>query len=54
MLKAKLILNNQDEYLPRFIKVIPYDYKKVIEEKKLEEIKRKIADIEIDIEIDTK
>ena len=52
--KAKMILDNLDEFLPRFIKVIPYDYKKVIEEKKLEEIRKKIADIEIDIEIDSK
>jgi len=30
-----------------FIKVIPYDYKKVLQEQKLEELKRKIADVEM-------
>ena len=49
--KAKKILDEKDKYLPMFIKVIPYDYKKVIQEQKLEELKRKIADVEIDLEI---
>jgi hypothetical protein len=34
-----------------FIKIIPYDYKKVMQEMKLEEIRKKIADVEIDLEI---
>jgi glutamate synthase (NADPH/NADH) large chain len=34
-----------------FIKVIPYDYKKVLEEQKLEELKKKIANVETDVEI---
>jgi glutamate synthase (NADPH/NADH) large chain len=49
--KAKLILDNFNTWLPKFIKVIPYDYKKVLQELKLEEIRKKIADVEIDIEI---
>jgi glutamate synthase (NADPH/NADH) large chain len=49
--KAKLILDNLNLYLPQFIKVIPYDYKKVLQEQKLEEIRKKIADVEIDLEI---
>ena len=49
--KAKMILDNPDKYLPMFIKVIPYDYKKVLQEQKLEEIRKKIADVEIDLEI---
>jgi len=49
--KAKKILDEQDKYIPMFIKVIPYDYKKVIQEQKLDEIRRKIADVEIDLEI---
>lgn len=49
--KAGLILENIDKHLPMFIKVIPYDYKKVLQEQKLEEIKKKIADVEIDVEI---
>jgi glutamate synthase (NADPH/NADH) large chain len=50
--KAKIILDDLKEWLPRFIKVIPYDYKKVLQEHKLEELKRKIADVEIDIDIE--
>jgi glutamate synthase (NADPH/NADH) large chain len=46
-----MILDNFDQYLPMFIKVIPYDYKKVLEEQKLEEIKKKIASVEFDLEI---
>jgi glutamate synthase (NADPH/NADH) large chain len=49
--KAKMILDDLNRYLSMFIKVIPYDYKKVLQEQKLEEIKKKIADIEIDSEI---
>jgi glutamate synthase (NADPH/NADH) large chain len=49
--KAKIILDNFPDWLPKFIKVIPYDYKKVLQEIKLEEIRKKIADVEIDVEI---
>ena len=49
--KAKMILDDFNRFLPMFIKVIPYDYKKVLEEQKLEELKRKIASVETDIEI---
>jgi glutamate synthase (NADPH/NADH) large chain len=49
--KAKMILDDFDKYLPVFIKVIPYDYKKVLQEQKLEELKKKIASVEIDVEI---
>jgi glutamate synthase (NADPH) large chain len=49
--KAKMILDDTKKYLPMFIKVIPYDYKKVLQEQKLEEIRKKIADVEIDLEI---
>ncbi len=48
--KAKMILDDLNKYLPMFIKVIPYDYKKVLQEQKLEENK-KIADVELDLEI---
>jgi glutamate synthase (NADPH/NADH) large chain len=48
--KAGTILSNFNEYLPAFIKVIPYDYKKVLQEQKLEELRRKIADVEMDVE----
>jgi len=48
--KAKMILDDPDKFIPMFIKVIPYDYKKVLEEQKLEEIRKKIADVEMDVE----
>ncbi|MCK7536218.1 MAG: hypothetical protein MZV63_37140 [Marinilabiliales bacterium] len=38
--KAKMILDDLNKYLPMFIKVIPYDYKKVLQEQKLEELKK--------------
>lgn len=50
--KAKMILDDPDKYLPMFIKVIPYDYKKVLQEQKLEELKKKIAGVEMDVEFD--
>jgi glutamate synthase (NADPH/NADH) large chain len=49
--KAKMILDDPYKYIPMFIKVIPYDYKKVLQEQKLEELKKKIADVELDLEI---
>jgi glutamate synthase (NADPH/NADH) large chain len=49
--KAKMILDDLNKYLPVFIKVIPYEYKKVLQEQALAELKRKIADVELDIEI---
>jgi glutamate synthase (NADPH/NADH) large chain len=49
--KAKMILDDPYKYIPMFIKVIPYDFKKVLQEQKLEEIRKKIADVELDLEI---
>jgi glutamate synthase (NADPH/NADH) large chain len=49
--KAKMILDDFNRFLPMFIKVIPYDYKKVLQEQELEELKRKIANVETDVEI---
>jgi glutamate synthase (NADPH/NADH) large chain len=49
--KAKMILDDLNTYLPMFIKVVPYDYKKVLQEQKLEEIRQKIANVELDLEI---
>ena len=49
--KAKMILDDPGKYIPGFIKVTPYDYKKVLEEQKLEEIKRKLANVEMDVEM---
>jgi glutamate synthase (NADPH/NADH) large chain len=49
--KAKMILDDLDKYIPMFIKVIPYDYRMVLEEQKLEELRKKRADVELDLEI---
>ena len=49
--KAAMILENPARYMPVFIKVIPYDYKRVLEEQKLEELKKKIAGVEMDVEL---
>ena len=39
---AAKILTNWEEYLPQFVKVIPFEYKKVLEEMKLKELERKL------------
>jgi glutamate synthase (NADPH/NADH) large chain len=39
---AEKILVKWDEYLPRFIKVIPLEYKKVLEEQKISQLVQKI------------
>jgi len=48
---ANRILNNWDEYLLKFIKVIPFEYKKVLQEEKLEALKQKIAEVDTDVDI---
>lgn len=48
---AEKILSNLDKYMERFIKIIPYEYKKVLQEIQLEEIKKKLADVETDVEM---
>jgi glutamate synthase (NADPH/NADH) large chain len=40
---AEKILTNWDEFLPKFIKVIPFEYKKVLQEFKLRALQDKIA-----------
>ncbi|GAB1450902.1 glutamate synthase large subunit [Draconibacterium sp.] len=39
---ASKILTHWDEYLPKFVKVIPFEYKKVLEEQKLKELQKKL------------
>lgn len=39
---ASKILTHWDEFLPKFVKVIPFEYKKVLEEKKLLELQKKL------------
>ncbi|OFY57230.1 MAG: glutamate synthase subunit alpha [Bacteroidetes bacterium RBG_19FT_COMBO_42_10] len=51
--KAKMILDDPDKFMSMFIKVIPYDYKKVLQEQKLEELRKKIAGVEMDVEFGT-
>jgi glutamate synthase (NADPH/NADH) large chain len=48
--RAKTILDDWDHYLSRFIKIIPYEYKRVLEEEKLEALRQKIAAVETDVE----
>ncbi len=43
---AETILVNWDEYLPKFVKVIPLEYKKVLEEQKLSQLIEKIQKTE--------
>jgi glutamate synthase (NADPH/NADH) large chain len=43
---AEKILVNWDEYLPKFIKVIPLEYKKVLEEQKISQLIQKIQHTE--------
>ncbi len=39
---AAKILTNWEEYLPKFVKVIPFEYRKVLEEQKLLELQKKL------------
>ncbi len=47
--KAKRILDDLSTYLPRFIKIIPYEYKIALHEQKLEELRKKLAGVETDL-----
>ncbi len=40
---AQVALDNWHEYIPRFIKVLPLEYKRVLEETKLQEIDKQLA-----------
>ncbi len=48
---AENILTHMDDYMDHFIKVIPYEYKKVLQEMALEEINQKLARVETDVEM---
>ncbi len=39
---AAKILTNWEEYLHKFVKVIPFEYKKVLEEQKIQELQKKL------------
>ena len=47
---AERILADWDNYIDHFIKVIPYEYKKVLEEEKIAALKAKIDMMEKDVE----
>ena len=44
--KAQEILVNWTQYLPKFVKVIPFEYKKVLQEQKIKELERKLRETE--------
>ena len=48
---AEKVLTSMDETMDRFIKIIPYEYKKVLQELQLEEIRKKLAGVEKDVEM---
>ncbi|MBN2616131.1 MAG: glutamate synthase large subunit [Bacteroidales bacterium] len=45
-LLATKILTRWEEYLPRFVKVIPFEYRKVQQERKLKELEKKLKSTE--------
>ena len=45
---AGKMLDNWNEYVNQFIKVIPFEYKKVLHDEKMEKLQRKIAEVERD------
>jgi glutamate synthase (NADPH/NADH) large chain len=46
--KAKEILDNWNFYISKFLKVLPIEYKRVLDEEKLEALKRKVEKVEHD------
>lgn len=46
--RAKQILDNWDSYVDKFKKIVPIEYKKVLQEEKMEAINKKIAQVERD------
>ncbi len=48
--RASTILDDWEMYLPKFIKIIPYEYKRVLEEEKLDALRKKIEAVETDVE----
>ncbi|GHV27209.1 glutamate synthase [Bacteroidia bacterium] len=47
---AESILKDWDEQIKRFIKITPFEYKKILQEQKMEAINKKIAQIEQKVE----
>jgi glutamate synthase (NADPH) large chain len=44
------ILDNMQDYIPKFLKIIPFEYKKVMQQQQLDELNRRIAEVEKDVE----
>jgi glutamate synthase (NADPH/NADH) large chain len=44
--KARHVLVNWDKFLPKFVKVIPFEYKKVLEQQKVEDMDKKLRETE--------
>jgi glutamate synthase (NADPH/NADH) large chain len=47
-IRAKQILDNWSQYVDKFKKIVPIEYKKVLQEEKMEAINKKIAQVERD------
>ncbi len=47
---AEKILSEMHLYIPKFLKVIPFEYKKVLQEQKLAELNKRISEVEKDVE----
>jgi glutamate synthase (NADPH/NADH) large chain len=47
---AEKILADMHHYIPRFLKIIPFEYKKVMQEIKLQELNERISKVEKDVE----
>lgn len=45
---AGMMLDNWHEYVNQFIKVVPFEYKKVLHDEKMEKLQRKIAEVQRD------
>ncbi len=44
--KAREVLVHWNKYLPRFVKVIPFEYKKVLEQRKVDSLNKKLQETE--------
>jgi glutamate synthase (NADPH/NADH) large chain len=48
---ARDILDRWHEYLPKFIKVLPLEYKRVLQQRKLQEIDKQLSYVASDIQL---
>ena len=45
---AGKMLDNWQSYVDQFIKIIPFEYKKVLHDEKMEKLQKKVAEVERD------